>query len=448
MTDADGRPWTPGGVALLERELVLPADTSSPRAARRLVREVLKTANREEWTDAAELALSELVTNALLHAHSAAIQVLVVVFESRVCVLVGDDSPLLPDWRRYDAQASTGRGLALVASLSIECGIRRTGASGKVLWFSVGDDTPGAAWRIEADRTRREPAGTSVVLLRMPPTLWLSARQHHDALLRELALYAAAHAAPVDFFQADQVRHCISDAVVAAVEEAHGQGRTQPVLPDGHPSSLPWAPVDLDLILDISPTAADGFLALQDALDLAERLAVSGELLILPGLPEIIAVRDWACEQVVAQLAGSPPAPWPGTAHERFETETHGRDVPDESLWDAAVVQESDRGVVAADDANRIIAISAPLADVLGWDPDDLVGRRVVTLIPPALREAHVAGFSRHLSTGQALVLGVPLELPVLHADGRELLCDFVIERTDAGPGRTVYLAWIEPKRA
>ncbi len=60
----------------------------------------------------------------------------------------------------------------------------------------------------------------------------------------------------------------------------------------------------------------------------------------------------------------------------------------------------SGRGVVAADDANRIIAIRDPLAELPGWRPGDLVGRRVVTLIPPALREAHVAGFTRHLTTG------------------------------------------------
>jgi len=38
----------------------------------------------------------------------------------------------------------------------------------------------------------------------------------------------------------------------------------------------------------------------------------------------------------------------------------------------------------------------------------------VVTTIPPRLREAHVAGFSAHLSTGQAHVLGVALRLPAL----------------------------------
>jgi hypothetical protein len=45
------------------------------------------------------------------------------------------------------------------------------------------------------------------------------------------------------------------------------------------------------------------------------------------------------------------------------------------------------------------------LVAALGWDPTELVGRRVVTVIPPASREARVAGFSRHLSTGEAHVI-------------------------------------------
>ena len=55
-----------------------------------------------------------------------------------------------------------------------------------------------------------------------------------------------------------------------------------------------------------------------------------------------------------------------------------------------------------------------------------------------------MAGFSRHLTTGQAHVLDVPLELPVLHRDGREIPCSFLVQRAQT-PGRPVYLAWIEP---
>ena len=149
----------------------------------------------------------------------------------------------------------------------------------------------------------------------MPATLWLSARQHHDAILREFVLYCAEHgAAKIDLAAADKARSTISNALIDALEEAHASGTARPVLPDGHPSPLPWVPDHLDLDIDVPADTAWQFAALQDALDMAEALALEGKLLLRPGLPEIIAVRDWACEQVIAQLSGSPPAPWPGTA--------------------------------------------------------------------------------------------------------------------------------------
>ncbi len=156
-------------------------------------------------------------------------------------------------------------------------------------------------------------------------------------------------------------------------------------------------------------------------------------------------MRDWVCHQVIAQLAGVDPMPWHGTMHERFEVDARGPNPRSVPQWDVSVVRDAARGVVAADDTNRIIAVSRPLADWLGWDVDNLVGRRVVTLIPPALREAHVAGFSRHLSTGEAHALGKPLNLPVLRADGTEVVCRFLVERAPTNPGRSVYLAWIDP---
>jgi PAS domain S-box-containing protein len=92
-----------------------------------------------------------------------------------------------------------------------------------------------------------------------------------------------------------------------------------------------------------------------------------------------------------------------------------------------------------------VVAVSRPLAALLGWAVADLVGRRVVAIIPPRFREAHVAGFTRHLATGDARALGVDLELPVLRADGVEVACRFRIESTAGPGGRIVYVARISP---
>jgi PAS domain S-box-containing protein len=113
--------------------------------------------------------------------------------------------------------------------------------------------------------------------------------------------------------------------------------------------------------------------------------------------------------------------------------------------WDDTEVRTSKRAVVAADDSNRLIAVSQAAAAMLGGTPADLIGRRITTIIPPRLRDQHVAGFTRHLATGEAHVLGVELELPVLRLDGREVMRRLMIEQVTAPAGRQVYVAWLSP---
>lgn len=422
-------------------ELALPASPVSARLARSHVRQRLAQAGRAHWSDAAELAVSEVVTNGLLHAHTG----LVLRLEIRsdeVLVEVADGSSVPPTQRHGSVagergEGTTGRGLALLAAVTLARGVRATD-TGKVVWFTIGparendDDAPAAGgdaadWAVSAPA--RPEQGRPVVLLGFPSTLWLAVREHHQALLRELVLYLAEHGDALpdrpDLVQADAARTLVWTALVAELDRRGGPG-----------------PVDLHLVVPAELERAFG--ALQDALDLAERLARSDLLLVRPGLPEILAVRDWACEQVVAQLAGVPPARWPGTDQEHFTTRVHDRLDAQGPAWDGSRITGAAQAVVAADEANRILAVSGPLAALTGWEPGELVGRRVVALVPPALREAHVAGFSRQVTTGRGALLGVPLVLPVLHADGHEIACTVLLER-DESAGRPVYLAWMEP---
>ena len=441
---------------LVERTATLPAVPSSVGVARGLLRSALMQTGRSRWADDGELALSEVVTNAVLHAHTE-ITLTVRVHPEAVDVEVWDLNPAPPLARHYEREATTGRGMALVAAVTSECGVRRLPDEGKVVWFRLGDPDPGrdgsveellAAWDVTGDwdlSDPGEPETRQVLLCGMPPALWLAARQHHDALLRELALYCATHDdVKVDLALADRARSRVGNALVQAVQAAQREGVASP-LPAGHPGPGAGMPARVDLPVRIPVHLSPAYVALQDALDVAEDLAVAGRLLARPGLPEVVAVRDWATNQVIAQLAGAPAHPWPGRAHERFETALHERADPGVHDWDARAVADSPRPALAADDANRIVAVSRPLADLLGWRVEDLVGRRVTTIIPPRLREAHVAGFSAYLSTGERHILGVPLRLPALRADDTEIMCTLLIETASAGPTRSIFVAWIEP---
>ncbi len=446
--------------APLRRVLPLPAVPRSAGDARRFVRGLLVDAGHEAWNEAASLAVSELVTNAVLHAHTE-VELTVVTGRDHVRIEVRDDNPVLPSSRSYDDHATTGRGLELVASVTDSHGVDSLGPAGKVVWCCIsgsdeerpGDVDPLGDWDDALELTTAAdpapaPGAVPVVLQRMPATLWLAAREHHDALLRDMALLRlsadrAADLSVPDLAAVDAARAQVDAAVDTEVDQARERGAASVPLPQYHPGALPAVPPVMDLVLQVQRADVDAFAVLQDALDEAERLARADRLLVRPGLPEVVAVRDWACEQVIAQVAGSPPQPWPGADDDRFSQEVVPSAAP--AGWDDTAVRQAGVSAIAVDEANRVVAVSRPLADLLGWEVGDLVGRRVVAIVPPRFREAHVAGFSRHLSTGDARAIGVDLELPVLRADGTEVDCRFLIESTPTPGGRVVYVAWISP---
>lgn len=83
--------------------------------------------------------VSELVTNALLHAGT---DVVVRVDDARAAlrVSVTDGSPAQPLQRRLGPGSTTGRGLRLLRALSTDSGTERSdaiGAGGKTVWFTV-----------------------------------------------------------------------------------------------------------------------------------------------------------------------------------------------------------------------------------------------------------------------------------------------------------------------
>lgn len=168
-------------------------------------------------------------------------------------------------------------------------------------------------------------------------------------------------------------------------------------------------------------------------------------LLVRPALPEIVALRDWCCEQVIAQSAGAVPTPWVGDEHDVRVRAGRSRPLVPLPEWDPTEVATSDRCLVAGDDHNRLVAVSEPAARLLGWQVADLIGPRVVTHVPERLREAHVAGFTRYQATGEGHVVGRALELPVLRTEGSEVICGFLLQQVPARAGRTVYGVSLTP---
>jgi anti-sigma regulatory factor (Ser/Thr protein kinase) len=104
--------------------------------ARSFVRERCRHAGvAESVCDAAELMVSELVTNAVEHARSH-VELVVEVTPRVVRVEVGDGNAALPAIQQADEGAVHGRGMAIVDGLASSWGVRPAGR-GKAVWFEL-----------------------------------------------------------------------------------------------------------------------------------------------------------------------------------------------------------------------------------------------------------------------------------------------------------------------
>ena len=145
------------------------AGGSAVPAARRLVRAHLQDHGLAGLVDDAELIVSELVGNVVLHV-GGTVEVAVEVADDEVLLSVSDDSPLSPHLRVFSRTSSTGRGMRLVHSLSAEHGVRPHG-DGKTIWVRLtpasaerGDDALAEVfadidWIAELAEVDRDPAG-------------------------------------------------------------------------------------------------------------------------------------------------------------------------------------------------------------------------------------------------------------------------------------------------
>lgn len=115
-------------------DLTYEADLASPAMARHDLRTALE-ASGTGGVDVVELLTSELVTNAVRHAHSTA-RVAAELLGNRVRVSVTDDGPGAPTPGRPSPDAESGRGLELVDALALRWGVVPLDV-GKTVWFEV-----------------------------------------------------------------------------------------------------------------------------------------------------------------------------------------------------------------------------------------------------------------------------------------------------------------------
>jgi hypothetical protein len=290
------------------------------KLARSWVSKVLEEIGREDLVDAAQLGVSELVTNALIHSQPPlSVRVRGTVDHPRIEVV--DSSPVPPQRAPVapeiedvdDFNLTTfGRGLDLVAMMSRRWGsdLAHDGRS-KSVWFE-----PSGLARYEthlegeifdfdpefdrgptvADNTR-----LPLKLLGVPARLFGEMRRYHFEVRRELRLLAMT--APEDyplaieiteiFVQADRERR--SSAGISRLDKAIADGVER---------------VDLEYSVPVSTPKT--MARIRDLLSEVYR-ALSREHLLALRPPDLIAdLETWYFTEFERQGNGEPPKPWAG----------------------------------------------------------------------------------------------------------------------------------------
>ncbi len=295
-------------MALVERSTTLDAEPGSVRVARRFVVEALVASGHSDDVDTAELLVSELVTNAVLHARSRA-DLRVRIEGGRLRVEVRDTSILLPTTRIHHQESQTGRGLELVELLSdrwgaeLDDGSEPQPRSGKAVWFELGlGRSATAVPEGDAHLSERSTDHSRLPLCRVclegvPLALLSASREHRDDLARELVLMSIDHDDAADLpdrlvVLGDRLSREI-DVVLAQMADADQRGESS-----------------VDLLIEISPDAAKVIAEVVDLLEEADRFCAEGALLTLAASDEVRAFRRWCATEIATQLRGGTASRW------------------------------------------------------------------------------------------------------------------------------------------
>lgn len=304
-----------------KRTLALPASPPSVRLARDWVTGVLVDIGRPELAQSARLAVSELVTNAILHADPPmTVHVRGTVEHPRIEVT---DQSLVPPRQRHSAQvidvddefswSTVGRGLDLVASFALRWGadIDNRG-SGKVVWFEPAAEprespVEGALFDLDEVIAARgevslEPTDRVVIRLNnMPVELFAHLRQHFNELGRELRLLALTdpdrYPLAVEFAEVYlQVEH----------ERRHVDGLEE--LDEAMSSGTE----SVDLTYLAPPSAPATMARLSALLDEIYATFAEEALLAIRPTPVLHALQHWYLGEFTRQTGGQEPTPWKG----------------------------------------------------------------------------------------------------------------------------------------
>ena len=100
----------------------------------------------------------------------------------------------------------------------------------------------------------------------------------------------------------------------------------------------------------------------------------------------------------------------------------------DDGRLTLAILESALDCVIVMDADGRVLEFNRSAVETFGYSRAEAVGAELADLIvPPALRDRHRRGLKRFVRTGEGTILNRRIEMPAMHADGRELPVELTV---------------------
>jgi len=291
----------------------VPSVPHSVAQARRWVIDAITDIGRGELADTAELGVSELVTNAVIHATDP-ITVRVRGTQEHPRVEVRDGStepPVMPMTPAASVLAleedelllTFGRGLDIVARCADAWGAEIE-ENGKVMWFAPAathrdEGVPGSVTGLPEPTDRTDPGDVLVKLLGAPIRALAEFEAHYRELRREVRLLALAHD---DKYPLAKSLAELFGTLQREVQEGLDADQLRQARDEGQDI--------VDLVVPVSAAHAETMGRFVELLDFADVFCRQQQLLALARTPPQVAFQTWFFTEFARQGAGRSARPW------------------------------------------------------------------------------------------------------------------------------------------
>jgi anti-sigma regulatory factor (Ser/Thr protein kinase) len=342
----------------MSARIVLSPESASVPEARRFISDQLADLD-PETIDVARLLVSEVVTNAVLHARTE-VTLTLERDRSTVQVQIQDANPLLPVMRSHGPDAGTGRGLHVLDRLATRWGTSQI-EGGKIVWFEMSTtpdasaaDSPDAAQTskvedlvatINRDGDAMEEATEGQVEASALSDLgrgdsgrgdsgrgdsgrgdshdendqtedsvrcrWVAlplaqldlTAEHYDAVLREFHLVLERE---------PTARASVPGRLIAIMDELTMYSPLISSVEQDLERARQSGATSIDVGFDLPSEVGSLALRLDNLLDETDAYCAAGvELLSLEPPSEVVTMRKWLIGELVRQAEGHPAVAWP-----------------------------------------------------------------------------------------------------------------------------------------